>query len=294
MNLNTTILWTAIITPMNRDGSVHYQDFEKLLRLQEKAGNGVVLLGSTGEALNLDESDRRQILDFAFKLGLTIPLMVGVGGINMKETLEWVRHIETLPAHAYLLVTPLYAKPGRVGQTAWFKNLLDASTRPCMLYNVPSRTGKAMDHNTVLDLANHKNFWAIKEASGSEAEFAKYRAEAPKAMMMSGDDALTPAFCRLGGQGLVSVASNVWPDETKLFVKKSLDKTLTLDEERLWAECSNTLFLASNPIPAKLLMAQLGMITTPTLRLPLIDEEMTDLAPLMSAHAKIQEWFRSH
>lgn len=294
MNINNTILWTAIITPMNQDGTLNLKDLEKLLKEQKEAGNGVVLLGSTGESLNLSEKERRELLSFALSLKLNIPYMVGVGGVHMEETIEWVKYLNTLDVHAYLLVTPLYAKPGRHGQTAWFKNLMDVATRPCMLYNVPSRTGKPMDHQSVVDLKGHKNFWAIKEASGSEAEFAKYRSEAPaSALLMSGDDALTPAFCRLGGNGLVSVASNVWPKETHLFVKKSLEKSLSKTEETLWTECSNALFLASNPIPAKVLLHKLGRISSSTLKLPLTDKDMQDAAPLLSAHSKIQEWYKS-
>ncbi|GAB4020896.1 MAG: 4-hydroxy-tetrahydrodipicolinate synthase [Bdellovibrio sp.] len=295
MNINETILWTAIVTPMNADGSLNFKDLEKLLREQKEAGNGVVLLGSTGESLNLSEKERRDLLTFALGLKLDIPTMVGVGGVHMEETTAWVEYLNSLKGiDCYLLVTPLYAKPGRRGQTAWFKKLMDTSTRPCMLYNVPSRTGKAMDHNTVVDLKDHKNFWAIKEASGSEAEFAKYRSEAPKnALLMSGDDALTPAFCRLGGNGLVSVASNIWPKETNLFVQKSLNKTLSKQEEQLWSECANALFIASNPIPAKVLLKELGRISSSTLKLPLTHLDLEDPAPLLSAHSKIQEWYKS-
>lgn len=291
MNLNETILWTAVITPLDREGRVDVHSLETLLHQQESARNGILVLGSTGEALNLDAAERNQILDFTQSLGLRVPIMVGVGGIHMEDTLAWVRSLESRPVHAYLLVTPLYAKPGRHGQTAWFQQLLDASTRPCMIYNIPSRTGKALEHETVKDLQSHPRFWAIKEASGSEQEFSKYRAEAPRALLMSGDDALTPAFGRLGANGLVSVASNVWPEAAQRITRLSIEKKLSAEDETMWKECSNALFLASNPVPVKRLMAELGIIATAETRLPLSARDLESAERLLEAHRRVTAWY---
>lgn len=290
MNLNDYKLWTAVITPMKEDGSVNYEDLTRVLKDQDDAKNGLLILGSTGEALNLDEDEKVKILDHSLSLKLKSPIMVGVGGINLNETRKWVDYLETLNVHSYLLVTPLYAKPGKIGQYEWFKELLDASTRPCMLYNVPGRTGVKMSFEAVDMLKDHPNFWAIKEASGSTEDFEKYVKTAPKAMVYSGDDAMLPDYTPLGAKGLVSVAANVWAKKTHEYVSRALANKLNEDEKKLWNECSNSLFMASNPIPVKRLMKIDGQISTDILRAPLTHKEIEDDSLLKASHSKINEW----
>ena len=289
MKLNNFPLWTAVITPMDDNGQVHYDDLTKVLKAQDEAENGLLILGSTGEALNLDMDESKKILDHSLSLNLKSPIMVGVGGINLTQTREWVNYLETLKIDAYLLVTPLYAKPGTKGQYNWFKDLLDLSTRPCMLYNVPSRTGIKMSFDAVSMLKDHKNFWAIKEASGSTEDFARYVECAPNSRVYSGDDALLSEFTPLGCKGLVSVAANVWPKQTHKYVDKALDGSLK--EKSLWSECSNNLFLASNPIPVKALMKHDGQISTGILREPLTHTDLESISELVSSHSKINEWY---
>lgn len=290
MDLNNITLWTALITPMQNDGNVDYASLEKLVRAQEQSGNGLLVLGSTGEALNLDEEEKDKILSFVIGLKPTTPIMAGIGGINLKSTLETIKKYEALKGiHAYLMVTPLYAKPGAKGQEQWFRSLMDASSRPCMLYNVPGRSAVALNKDAVRNLVGHKNFWAIKEASGSVDEFKSYRdAGQEKIALFSGDDALLPDFVPHSAKGLVSVASNCWPVATKLYTQQSLAQTLTHAD--LWRDASGALFLASNPVPVKVLMKQKGMIETPILRAPLTHEDMVKEDMLFAADRNINEW----
>ncbi|OUR95260.1 4-hydroxy-tetrahydrodipicolinate synthase [Halobacteriovorax marinus] len=292
MSLNDYPLWTAVITPMNEDGSVNYTDLTNILKAQDEAENGILILGSTGEALNLDEDEKRKILEHTIAQDLKAPIMVGVGGSNLTDTRNWIKYLEELKVQAYLLVTPLYAKPGTIGQYEWFKDLMDLSTRPCMLYNVPSRTGIKMSFKAVEMLKDHKNLWGIKEASGSTEDFAKYVAAAPSARVYSGDDALMPEFSAIGAKGLVSVASNVWAKQTHRYVEKCLDSSL--EEKALWAESTNNLFLASNPIPVKALMVHDKQISSVVLRAPLTHKDLEDISELVSSHAKINEWYQSN
>lgn len=285
-------VWTAIITPMSDSGSIDYESFEKLLREQDSVGNAVTILGSTGEALNIDLSERKEILDFALGLRLGIPLMVGVGGINLNEQSSWVEYLNDLEIDAYLLVVPLYAKPGVHGQYGWFKSLLDLAKKPCMLYNVPGRTAKNLEIETVKMLADHPKFWAIKEASGEVEEFSKYHSAVPKIKMMSGDDLMLPAFARLGVEGVVSVASNVWPNATKIYARKCLDNSFSSEE--LWKNAINALFITSNPIPAKAILHKLGRIKSPELRLPLSSKDMSGLDNLAGLNDQIQDWEKSN
>lgn len=280
-------LWTALVTPMLENGEVDYPSLKTLLKEQEEAKNGILILGSTGESLNLDEKEKQEILNFVCAQKLKVPLMAGVGGINLNKTIDWVKHLETLPLDCYLFVTPLYAKPGSVGQTHWFKSLMDVSTKPVILYNVPSRTGSSLSFETVKKLNSHPNFWGIKEASGSVEEFKKYRAAAPNAKVYSGDDGMLPDFAPHGAFGLISVAANVWPKKTHQVTQSCLQNTLA--DEKTWKDCCDTLFLASNPIPAKVLLSLKGKIKHPNLRPPLSHLEKFDREKLSWAHEQINK-----
>ena len=292
-NINDFPLWTAVVTPMNEDNSIDFDSFLKLLKEQEAAKNGVVVLGSTGEALNLDLAEMKAILDFTLKLKLNIPVMTGIGGFNLKSTLEYLSYLETLPLDAYLLVTPLYAKPGEHGQTHWFKSLMDKATKPCMLYNVPSRTGVKLHFNTVKNLADHKNFWAIKEASGSVDDFKKYGEMNPKARMYSGDDGLLVDFIPHKCVGLVSVASNAWPAETHLYVDTSLKEKMNQVEIKLWKDACDTLFIAANPVPVKNLLHHQKKIKTKIMRAPLNHLDLMDNTIVVDADLKIKQWYKA-
>ncbi len=291
-SLNYYIVWTAVITPMNEDSSLDYDSFEKVLREQAAADNAITILGSTGEALNLDDNERKQILDFAIGLDLDVPLMVGVGGINLNTQTEWVKYLNTLAVDCYLLVVPLYAKPGVYGQYGWFKALLDVADKPCMIYNVPGRTAKKLELETVRMLNPHSRFWAIKEASGSEAEFSLYMTAATDKQLMSGDDPQLPAFAKLGAKGVVSVAANVWPEATQEVARQCLAGTFT--DTDLWDKATAALFCASNPIPVKALLHDLGRIKAPELRLPLSSQDMPDLSNVREANELINNWFTKH
>jgi 4-hydroxy-tetrahydrodipicolinate synthase len=281
-------VWTAIITPMNGDGSVDYDSLKNLLQEQAQAGNAITILASTGEGMNLDLSERKEILEFAIGLKLDLALMVGVGGINLHDQLAWVEYLNTLPVDCYLLVVPLYAKPEVQGQYGWFKTLLDIADKPCALYNIPKRTGKSLEFETVKMLKDHPRFWGMKEASASEADFTKYRETAPKVHMLSGDDPMLPAFAKLGAKGVVSVASNVWPVATHEFARQCVGGTFQDDE--LWDKATAALFCASNPVPVKALLHDLGRIKTPELRLPLSSRDMADMSIVRKANTDVEAW----
>lgn len=287
-DINAYQIWTAIITPMSEDGSVDYDGLEKILRQQEAANNAITLLGSTGEALNIDDDEKKQILNFAIDLKLNVPLMAGVGGINLHTQKEWIEYLNGLELDCYLLVVPLYAKPDTYGQYGWFKSLMDVSRRPCMLYNVPGRTAKSLDFEALSMLKDHKNLWAIKEASGSEAEFTKYTQTAPSALMMSGDDAMLPKFSKLGAKGVVSVASNVWPEAAHEYAAQCVKGTF--NDDVIWGSCIESLFCVSNPVPIKALMHDLGMISSPKVRLPLSEKDLPGLDDLRKADSDIKTW----
>ena len=283
-------LWTALITPMHPDGSVHFEDLKKLLKRQEDAGNGVLILGSTGEGITFSEEEKREIIQFTASQNLKIPIMAGVGGIRLETQLEWIDYCNDLEIDSFLLVTPLYSKPGRNGQTEWFTELLNRSRKRCMIYNIPSRTGVKLPPEVLLDVEEHPNLWAVKEASGSVEEFKTFHEKLPKLPLFSGDDALLPEFATVGCAGLVSVAANVWPKETNLYVKKCLSGN-TENLKPLWNEAIKALFSAPNPIPAKMLLYSKKEITYSTLRPPLTERDLSDSSHLRDIDRAVGEWF---
>jgi 4-hydroxy-tetrahydrodipicolinate synthase len=290
---NSTPLWTALVTPMDESGAVHESDLIRLIHEQNASQNGIVLLGSTGEALNLSLTERKRVVEIASGFAESSKLVVGVGGHELEGTLEWVSWLETQKIDGYLMVTPLYSKPGEEGQFHWFKTLLDAVKRPCMLYNVPSRTAVSLNENSVSRLSNHTNFFAIKESSGSVERMILYRDSACIQSILCGDDPLMGEFSLNGACGLVSVASNVWPLETKAYVLLALQHRLDLLDINLWKQASNALFTASNPIPVKALLADEARISTASVRLPLHKDDYTKLAELKIWTAKIRLWYEN-
>ena len=290
MNVEDISLWTALVTPMKENGDLDLDDLASLIHKQDEAGNGILILGSTGEGLALGLEDKKKVVQTAASLNIDVPVMVGVGGFNLREQLEWIEYCQEFEIDCFLLVTPLYAKPNVKGQTEWFKALMDAADRPCMIYNVPSRTGVKLDPRVIKELKDHPNLFALKEASGSIAEFQEFRKAAPGLKALSGDDGLTPFFAMAGCKGLVSVASNVWPKATHAYVNECLagngPQLLPL-----WQECTDALFAVSNPIPSKVLLKEKGWIKTSTLRPPLTDEESLDASKLLEADKRIQKWF---
>ena len=289
MNLNSFPLWTAVVTPITSQGEVDYTSLTNLVKEQCEANNGLLILGSTGEALNLSLTNKKKIVEHVLALNPSSPIMIGVGGHLLEEQMDWINWLETKSIHAYLMVTPLYAKPGPVGQYEWFKTLMDKVSKPVMLYNVPGRTAVALSEQAVEKLSTHKNFWAIKEASGSVEKFKGYLKAANGKPVFCGDDALMPDFALAGSAGLVSVASNAWPKETHLYVKQCLAKTF--DDKHLWTEASNSLFVVSNPVPVKRLLAEKGRIQTSKMVPPLSHEDMQDPTPVLKADENVKSWF---
>jgi 4-hydroxy-tetrahydrodipicolinate synthase len=286
-------LWTALITPLHQDGSIDFDSLAEIAKIQAQAGNGILLLGSTGEGLALSNDEQFSIVEFICNLqentSTKTPLMVAVGGYNLPEQIDWIKRCNKLNIHSYLLGTPIYAKPGEVGQTAWFTALLDTAKFPCMLYNVPSRSGVEIPVGTVQSLQNHPNCWAMKEASGDLNNFLNYRQLCPNIDIYTGEDAMLPYLIPAGVKGLVSVSGNVWPKATKSYVELCLaGQTQTMFP--VWNNAVDELFSVANPIAVKVLMHEKKTISTPTLRAPLTHIELTDNTELLAIDEQINQW----
>lgn len=288
MKPNLPIVWTAIITPLKESGEIDFKSMEHLVTEQVQAQNGILFLGSTGEALNLSEREKEQILQWFKDNKPAVPTMCGVGGSDLEATLRWIDTINRYPFDCYLMVTPPYAKPGDEGQKHWFTRLMNQSSKPCILYNVPGRTACSLSRKALLELQTHTHFLGIKESSGSVEEFKKYKAVLPKHAVYCGDDLLMPEFSKLGACGLISVASNVWPKATNVYAKQCLGQIFK--DHELWKEASNSLFTASNPVPVKYLLNKNGWIQSAKVKLPLSEMDFIDASSIIEANKKISHW----
>ena len=216
--------------------------------------------------------------------------MVAVGGYDLVSQVRWIETCNQLPISAYLLGTPLYAKPGPVGQTQWFSQLLDTANFPCMLYNVPSRSGVEIPLSTLISVKDHDNCWAMKEASGDLSKFLTYRQHCSEVALFSGEDAMMPYLAKAGAKGLVSVCANAWPEATNRYVELSLAGEVG-SLFPLWQNAIDLLFQVANPIPVKALMAEQQVIKTSFLRAPLTHLELNDCQQLLAADQQISQWF---
>lgn len=263
-------LGTALITPFAPDGSV---DFEALKRLLDKQIAGgvdyIVVLGTTGEAVTLNESERlavrRTILDY---VAGRLPLVLGVGGNNTAAVCETLRKDDLTGFSAILSVCPYYNKPSQEGLFRHFCVVADASPFPVILYNVPGRTGVNLLPETVMRIyhAAPDKILGVKEASGNLEQIKQLidLAKGTPLLVISGDDGLTVAIMQAGGAGLISVLSNAYPKEAGKLVHEA---DAALQEEL--APLIALLFKEGNPSGIKTVLAQQGVISN-VLRLPLV------------------------
>ncbi len=281
---------TAIITPMNDDGSVDYEAFGRLIDWQIAEGvNAIVAAGTTGEGSTLSDEEHKEVLKFCVeKVAGRVPVIAGTGSNDTDYAISLTRYAEEIGADAMLLVTPYYNKATQKGLINSFKAIADATTKPCILYNVPSRTGCNMLPATVAALAEHPNIVAVKEASGNISQIAEIAALCgDKIDIYSGNDDQIVPILALGGKGVISVLSNPMPKQTvemcDKFFKGDVEGSLKIQLELL--SFINALFCEVNPIPVKAAMSLMGYGAN-RLRLPLTTMEPQNQAKLVELMKK--------
>ncbi|MDR3449822.1 MAG: 4-hydroxy-tetrahydrodipicolinate synthase [Alphaproteobacteria bacterium] len=291
MRAQETWLWTALVTPFTPDaGKVDYAALGSLLKRQNAAGNGILILGSTGESLSLNEDEKKEIVRFTMAQKLSVPVMIGLPNINAAQTMGWIDFCRGQGADAYLAATPAYTKPGAEGQVGWFTHIFDAVDAPVMLYNVPSRTGASLSPAVLRALQSHRNFWAVKESSGGLEAYVDYAAAAPNVALYCGDDNLLAPAASLGACGLVSVASNMWPEACAAYVAGCRDATYRGQD---WWIASKALFTTASPVPLKALMHRRGLLPSSAVRSPLSVSDLASFDLLDAADKRITEWHAS-
>ena len=267
---------TAIITPFCKDG-VDYEAFGRLIDFQiEKGINAIVAAGTTGEGSTLTDGEFEEVVRFCVKrVAGRVPLIAGTGSNNTAHAIERTKTACNAGADAVLLVTPYYNKTTQRGLIASFSAIADESTVPCILYNVPSRTGLNMLPETLAVLAKHERIAAVKEACGNISQVAKERRLCGDDLdIISGcDDQIVPILS-LGGKGIISVASNMLPAEVteicSRFFRGDVSGAAELQLKLL--DFMNQLMIETNPIPAKAACAAMGFGEN-RLRLPLVPME---------------------
>lgn len=279
MKNNTPIfrgIATALITPLTADG-IDYAQFGKLIDWQIDQGiNALVICGTTGESSTLSDAEHRRAIAFACeKVNGRVPVIAGTGSNETAYAVELTKSACADGADAVLVVTPYYNKTTQNGLVAMYNTIADASTKPVILYNVPSRTGIGIQPETYVKLAQHPNIAAIKEANSDISKIVEtFALVGDQLDIYSGNDDQIVPILSMGGQGCISVLSNVVPKETVAITDQFFAGNVA-EAARLQCQFMpliRSLFCESNPIPVKAAMAALGFCEN-YLRLPLVPME---------------------
>ena len=265
-------LATALVTPFV-DGEVYWKAFRNLVRRQVEAGvDFLVPLGSTAETPCLTDAEKVKILEIAREESNGLPIVAGAGSNSLTATVQNMRLLDGHGADAYLIVVPFYNKPTQEGLYQYFKAVAEETDRQVILYNVPGRTGTNMKTETTLRLAEIPNVTAVKEASGDLAQIIDIKRQAPEGFtVLSGNDDQTLPLMACGADGVISVASNVAPEQMKALTRavaaSDLKEAIRLNNSLmpLYHAC----FVESNPIPAKAALSLMGLCSD-EMRLPLL------------------------
>ena len=266
-------LYTAIITPFSADGSkIDYDVYAALIERQIKAGCGIVPCGTTGESPTLSHDEHAELIRRTVEIvNGRVQVIAGTGSNSTAEAIDLTRQACEAGVDAVMLVNPYYNKPTQEGLYLHFKAIAEKSTKPVVLYNIRGRTAVNVEPETFLRLCEIPNIACVKEASGDLNQMARIIGLTKgKMSLLSGDDNLTPAVMAVGGSGVISVASNIYPVKLSKMVKYYLAGDFKAGNEIFYQmiELMNGLFFETNPIPVKTLAARLGLCS-PAMRLPL-------------------------
>ena len=262
---------TALITPFKND-KIDIDALERLLEMQISAGiDAIVIGGTTGEAATLSNDERYELYrESARIVGGRCKLIFGTGTNDTRVAVNHTKYAESVGCDAVLLVTPYYNKGTREGIIRHYLTIADSSETPVILYNVPSRTGVNLDFEILERLSNHERIVAIKEASDSIDRLTAIASLGESLRLYSGNDSQIYPTLALGGLGVISVVSNLFPTETldicRLYFEGERKKSLDLQTKML--PVINSLFLETNPAPIKYAMSRAGLCSA-DMRLPM-------------------------
>ena len=270
--------WVALITPMTTQGQIDYTGLQRLVDFHLKNGTaGLVLMGTTGEAATISLDEQLDVLRAVIaQVKGKMALVAGNGANDTAEAVRKTKIMSTLAIDGFLTVTPYYNKPTQKGMLLHYQAVAAATDKAVLLYNVPGRTGVDMQASTVAELATVSNIVGIKEATGSMARLTELQQLCPADfLLLSGDDASAAQFMLQGGQGVISVTTNVAPKAMAELCQAAragdVERSQRVDDTL--QALHRDLFIESNPIPTKWALKRMGLINSDMMRLPLTQLE---------------------
>lgn len=268
----------AIATPFHEDGSVNYEEFSKLIEFQiANHTDAIIVCGTTGESATMTEEEHMNVVRYCIKVvNHRIPVIAGTGSNDTKTAVKLSKEAEEAGADAVLVVTPYYNKATQKGLIAHYTTVANAIHIPIIMYNVPSRTGCNIQPATAAYLAKHvENIVGIKDAVGNLSQTADMMALAGDSLeLYSGNDDQVLPILACGGNGVISVLSNVAPQQTHDMCQKFFDGDVAGCREMQYKALPliHALFSEVNPIPVKTALKYIGIEAGP-MRLPLTEME---------------------
>jgi len=266
--------YTAIVTPF-QGGAVAYDELKKLVNFQIRGGvSGLVPVGTTGESPTVSHEEHLEIIRCTIEAARgRVPVIAGTGSNSTHEAIEMTKAADEAGADGMLLVAPYYNRPTQEGLFQHFSRIAEVTNKPIILYSIPGRCGVEIGVKVIERLrAKYAHVAHIKEAGGSVDRVDQIISALGKDItVLSGDDSLTLPFMAVGAQGVISVASNLYPREVSRLVKLALtqDYTKARALHRRLYPVFKTIFIESNPAPIKVAMQQAGIIGSEEVRLPL-------------------------
>ena len=276
----------AIITPYTEDG-VNFEELGRIIDDQiENHTDAIIITGTTGESATMSVEEHKEAIKFAVEHTKgRVPVIAGTGSNETRIAVEFSKYAEEVGADALLVVTPYYNKCTQKGLIQHYTMIADSVNIPIILYDVPSRTGVSIQTSTYAELAKHPNIVAVKEANGDLSKILRLRAACGDDLVVySGNDDQIVPILSLGGQGVISVLSNVAPkvthDMCQLYFDGKVEESMKLQIE--YTDLIDALFCEVNPIPVKVAMRKMGWNAGP-LRMPLCEMEPAHEAQLEKA-----------
>ncbi len=275
--VNLGRLLTAMVTPFDKSGEIDYQQAKRLaIALLKSGSQGVVVSGTTGESSTLTREEKlRLFAETKSVIGDQGVVVAGTGSYSTRESIELTRETERIGVDAILLVVPYYNKPTQEGLFQHFKAIVESTSLPCILYNVPSRSVTNLSAETVIKLSQIDNIVGIKEASSNLEQIAKIIQGVNKDFLVySGNDGDTLPILALGGYGVISVASHLVGKQIREMIEKFLSAKIeeAAQIHRNLLPLINALFIVSNPIPIKHALNYIGFLVGSP-RLPLTESD---------------------
>jgi len=276
---------TALITPFTEDG-VNFESLGKIIDFQiENNVDALIICGTTGEAATMPDKEHLSVIEYAVKkVAGRIPVIAGTGSNDTAHCVELSKESQRLGADGLLIATPYYNKCTQKGLMMHFDKVMEKTNLPIILYNIPGRTGMQFKIETIKELATDDRIVGVKEASGSLEYMTELMHACPELDVYSGNDDMVLPLLSLGGKGVISVLSNIAPQETHDLCQKFFDgdvagsRKLQMD----YLDLIHALFCEVNPIPVKTAMNLMGF-EAGKLRLPLCEMDEANLARLTAA-----------